>query len=340
MGIFTPILFVILLLVLIIPHEWGHMFVARRCGVKVFEFSVGMGPLLYKKKRGETEYSVRLLPLGGFCRIEGEEEEIDSPTSFSSQPAYKKVAILLAGITMNIIIAIVAVALSIAISGVVTNAVGEVKAGFPAEQVLMEGDKLIEIDGYEIDSWNEVSEAVDSYGGDGKTPISVTYERNGERHTVDIVPVYDKESSQYVIGIKGKTTHAFITCVKYIPYGVWYLTKAMLLGFKMIFTGQVGAADIAGPIGLVKYVDQAAGYGPASYLLLIALVSLNLALFNIIPIPGLDGGKLLFIGLNKLSGGKITSEVEFKITAVSMVLIWVLFCGVMINDIMNLLEYW
>ena len=130
------------------------------------------------------------------------------------------------------------------------------------------------------------------------------------------------------------------TCAKYVPVGLWDLTKAMLLGFKMIFTGEVGAADIAGPVGLVKYVDEAAGYGPASYLILLALVSLNLVLFNVLPIPGLDGGKILFTILNRITGDKITSEMEYKITAVSMIFIWVLFCGVMINDMLNLMNYW
>lgn len=339
MSIFTPLLFIVLLLVLIIPHEWGHMMMAKKCGVRVFEFSIGMGPLIYKKKKGETEYSVRLFPFGGFCRIEGEDEEVDSPTSYSSKPMWKKLCILLAGVGMNFVIAVIAVALSIAITGVVTNTVGEVMPGYPAENVLQTGDEVIAVNGVETTSWNEVAGGINSYKK-GDPPIEFTFIRDGKEQVVEVQPAYDKETKEYMVGIKSQTTREFLPCVSYIPIGVRDLTKAMLLGFKMIFTGQVGAADIAGPVGLVKYVDQAAGYGPASYLVLLALVSLNLVLFNILPIPGLDGGKILFTILNKITRGKITSEMEYKITAVSMILIWVLFCGVMINDILNLVEYW
>ena len=103
----TAILFVLMLLVLVIPHEWGHMMVAKLCGVKVNEFSVGMGPLLFQKKKGDTMYSVRLLPLGGYCAMEGEEEAVDSPTSYSSKSNLQKIAILLAGVTMNILIELI-----------------------------------------------------------------------------------------------------------------------------------------------------------------------------------------------------------------------------------------
>ena len=339
MGLFTPILFIFMLLVLIIPHEWGHMMMAKKCGVKVLEFSVGMGPLLYKKKKGETEYSVRLFPFGGFCRIEGEDEAVDSPTSYSTKSTGQKLAILLAGVGMNMVIAIVAIIISIAITGVVTNTVGEIMPGRPAETVLHTEDTIISINGEETKSWNNVADAINAHEK-GDDPLHITYIRDGKTMTADILPKYDKELEDYAIGIKSQQTRNVWTCAKYVPVGLWDLTKAMLLGFKMIFTGEVGAADIAGPVGLVKYVDEAAGYGPASYLILLALVSLNLVLFNVLPIPGLDGGKILFTILNRITGDKITSEMEYKITAVSMIFIWVLFCGVMINDMLNLMNYW
>ena len=117
----TAILFGVMLLVLIIPHEWGHMTVARWFGVKILEFSVGMGPLIFKKQKGDTQYSVRLLPLGGFCMMEGEEEAVDSDTSYSSKTYPQKIAILLAGVTMNIIIAFVAVTIALCASGILIN---------------------------------------------------------------------------------------------------------------------------------------------------------------------------------------------------------------------------
>ena len=117
----TAVLFVLMLLVLVIPHEWGHMVVAKLCGVKVNEFSVGMGPLLFQRKKGDTQYSVRLLPLGGFCAMEGEEETVDSPTSYSSKSNPQKIAILLAGVTMNILIAILVSIIVVGITGFPSN---------------------------------------------------------------------------------------------------------------------------------------------------------------------------------------------------------------------------
>ena len=141
----TAILFVVMLLVLIIPHEWGHLIVAKLCGVRVNEFSVGMGPLLFKKQKGETQYSVRLLPLGGYCSLEGEEEAVDDPRSYSSKTPLQKIAILLAGVTMNIIIAILAMTLAYAISGIPSNTLSAVTPDSPAaEEGVQEGEKIIE----------------------------------------------------------------------------------------------------------------------------------------------------------------------------------------------------
>ena len=145
-----------MLLVLVIPHEWGHMIVAKLCGVKVNEFSVGMGPLLFQRQKGETMYSVRALPLGGFCSMEGEEEAVDSPTSYSSKTNLQKVAILLAGVTMNVLIAVLVSIIVVAITGFPSNTLEEVTQGSPAEKAgLMAGDKIVEIDGTAVKDWKE-----------------------------------------------------------------------------------------------------------------------------------------------------------------------------------------
>ncbi len=331
----TAILFVVMLLVLIIPHEWGHMIVSKLCGVRVFEFSIGMGPLLFKRERGGTQYSVRLLPLGGFCRLEGEEEAVDSPTSYSTQPNNKKIAILLAGVTMNVIIAVLAITISSCITGVVTNSIGEVSPDSPAAIAgLQAGDKIVEINGSETGSWEKVSEGIRSY--DGKGSLEFTVRRNGELVTAEVTPQYNDESQSYMIGITAGVTKNAWECIKRGPKTTWELNKAMLQSFAMLFSGKLTADDVAGPVGLVKVVDQAASYGIAPYLTLLALVSLNLAIFNIIPIPGLDGGKIFFIILKVISRGKIDDEMEYKATLVGMALILALFVLITFNDVKNL----
>lgn len=324
-----------MLLVLIIPHEWGHMTVARWCGVKIKEFSVGMGPLIFKKQKGDTQYSVRMLPLGGYCAMEGEEEAVDSPTSYSSKTNGQKAAILLAGVTMNVIIAVVAVTIALCLTGVADNSISSVVDGSPAQLAgLQAGDVIVAIDGNKTNSWEDVVEGISSYK-EGST-LEVTYERDGKTGTASVVPEYSEENGSYMIGIAAGYTKNFWKCVKYGPVTTWELNKAMLEGFRSLFTGAVSADDVAGPVGLVKVVDSVASYGAAPYLMLLALVSLNLALFNVLPIPGLDGGKLFFILLKIISGGRINDDMEYKATLVGMAILLTLFVLITVNDVMNI----
>ena len=324
-----------MLLVLIIPHEWGHMTVARWCGVKIKEFSVGMGPLIFKKQKGDTQYSVRLLPLGGFCAMEGEEEAVDSPTSYSNKTNLQKIAILLAGVTMNVIIAVVAVTIALCVSGVVCNTLDTVQSGSPAYEAGMRaGDTIVAINGVRTGTWEKVVREISSYDGEGS--LEITYERDGEEYTASVTPEYSEEYESYMIGIVAGTTKDFFTCVRMGPSTTWELNKSLLEGFKMLITGGVKRDEVAGPVGLVKIVDTASDYGLASYLMLLAIVSLNLALFNLIPIRGHDGGKMFFILLKVISGGRINDDMEYKATVVGMIVLLTLFALITVNDVMNL----
>ena len=333
----TAILFILMMLVLVIPHEWGHLIVAKLCGVKVNEFSVGMGPLLFKKQRGETQYSVRLLPLGGYCAMEGEEEAVDDPRSYSSKTPLQQIAILLAGVTMNVIIAIVVITISYAIAGVPSNTLGSVTPDSPAAAAGMQaGDKIVEIDGTAIRSWNDVIETVDAYHEGDK--MEIVYKRDGKTQEAFLVPEYDEENQRYMIGIVAGITRDPLTCIKSGVVTTWQLNKMMLGAFQSMIRKGVNKDDVAGPVGLVRVVGQSASYGIESYLMLLALVSLNLAFFNLIPIPGLDGGKIFFILLKLISGGRINDDMEYKATVVGMVLLIALFVFVTYNDIMNIVN--
>ncbi len=333
----TAILFVLMMLVLVIPHEWGHLIVAKLCGVKVNEFSVGMGPLLFKTQKGETQYSVRLLPLGGYCAMEGEEEGSDDPRAYNNKTNLQKVAILLAGVTMNVIIAILVMTIAFAISGVPVNKIGSVSDGMPAAEAgLQEGDEIISINGTETSEWTDVTAAIDSYDSEVDSEMEIVYVRDGETNTVSIVPEYDEEQQRYMIGIVAGYSKNPLLCISYGAQTTWNLNKMMLSSFKSIFTNGISADDVAGPVGLVRVVNQTVSYGAESYLMLLALVSLNLAFFNIIPIPGLDGGKIFFIILKVISRGRITDDMEMKATMVGMVLLLSLVILVTVNDVRNI----
>ena len=333
----TAILFVVMLLILVIPHEWGHLIVAKLCGVKVNEFSVGMGPLLFKKQKGETQYSVRLLPLGGYCAMEGEESAVDDPRSYSSKTPLQKIAILLAGVTMNVIIAILVITLAYAISGMPSNTLSAITPDSPAAAAgIQAGDKIIQIDGADTRTWDDVITAIDGYHEGDK--MEIVYKRDGKTYEAFLTPEYDKENQRYMVGIVAGVTRDPVTCIKGGVSSTWNLTKMMLGAFQSMIRKGVKKDDVAGPVGLVRVVNQASSYGIESYLMLLALVSLNLAFFNIIPIPGLDGGKIFFILLKLISGGRINDDMEYKATVVGMALLIALFVFVTYNDIMNIVK--
>ena len=324
-----------MLLVLVIPHEWGHMIVAKLCGVRVNEFSVGMGPLLFQRQKGETQYSVRLLPLGGFCAMEGEEEAVDSPTSYSSKSNTQKIAILLAGVTMNILIAILVSIIVVGITGFPSNTLESVSPGSPAEAAgLRAGDTILEIDGHATKEWEDVTSAIDA-NKDGSS-MHFVIKREGEAIEADITPEYLDDEQRYVVGI----VSAYKRSVgKSITGGVkltWEVCTAFAGAIKGMITNGVKAGAMAGPVGLVRVVDQATSYGATSYLMLLVLVSLNLAFFNLLPIPGLDGGKIFFIFLKVISGGRITDDMEYKATVAGMMLLIAFAVLITFNDIRNI----
>ncbi len=330
----TAILFVIMLLVLVIPHELGHMIVAKLVGVKVNEFSVGMGPLLFKRKKGETQYSLRLLPLGGFCALEGEDEASDDERAYGNKSPLQKIAILLAGVTMNVLIAIIVMTIVAGISGVPTNKIASVNKNTPAyEAGITSGDRIVEIDGEKVSSWEDVTGKISQYT---KGDMDVVVKSDGDTKNFELTPEYDKENKRYVIGVVSEITKNPVTSIQYGFKSTWNLSKMMIGAFQEIFNRGIQKDDVSGPVGLVKIVGQTQSYGAEAYLILLALVSLNLALFNIIPIPGLDGGKIFFVLLKIISGGRIGDEMEYKATMVGMVLLISLFIFITINDVRNL----
>ena len=331
----TAILFVVMLLVLVIPHEWGHLIVAKLCGVKVNEFSVGMGPLLFQRKKGDTMYSVRALPLGGYCAMEGEEQAVDSPTSYSSKSNLQKIAILLAGVTMNIIIAVLVSILVVAISGFPSNTLEDVTPGSPAAEAgLIAGDTIVEIDGAKVDDWEGVTGAIDA-NKDGHS-MHFVIERDGETFEKDISPQYLDDEQRYVIGIVSMYKKDLIRSVPEGCKFAFELGAAFLQAIMDMVRNGIKADDVAGPVGLVRAVDQTASYGVASYLMLLVIVSMNLAFFNLLPIPGLDGGKIFFIILKVISRGKITDDMEYKATIAGMALLIALAILITFNDVMNI----
>ena len=331
----TAILFILMLLILVIPHELGHFIMAKINHVQVNEFSVGMGPLIYQKQKGETMYSIRLLPLGGYCAMEGEDEESNNPRAFSNKSAVQKISVLLAGVMMNVLIALIIISCVMFKSGVPTNVLASGDVDSPAMQAgLLAGDEIVSIEGQETRNWTDTIVRLSHY--DGKDTIEVTVKRDGAIKNFNITPTYDTEREQYVIGIVSAVSE---NPLKVIPYSITYtknLNTAIIKSFVMLFTGKLSKDDVSGPVGMVKIVNSTKSYGIETYLMLIAIVSLNLAIFNIIPFPALDGGRVLFVLIRAITGNAISDELEGTFHVVGFLLLIGLFIFITINDVINL----
>lgn len=329
----TVILALVLFLFLIFPHELGHFMMARAVGVKVNEFAFGMGPAVWQKQGKETLYSIRIFPVGGFCAMEGENEESDQEGAFNNKPWWAKILVLIAGAAMNVLIAAVVMSVIILISGTATTTVDKVENGSPAQIAgLKQGDKIEYISGKKIEDWNDVSKSI---GNKGKK-IEIKVSRNGKYEIFKINP--RKEKDRYVIGItpviEKSPSKAIIGGFK----STWYITRQMYKSLGMLASGNVAMKDVSGPVGMIGLVHQSATQGLISFFYLVALISLNLAIFNLLPLPALDGGRIIFVIIRMITGKAITDKQEAMVHGAGMVLLLSLMVFVTWNDIIKLFK--
>lgn len=328
----TVIYAVILFALMIFPHELGHFVVAKSVGVTVNEFAFGMGPALFQRQRGETMYSIRLVPIGGYCAMEGENEDTGNEGSFNSKPVWAKLAVLIAGSAMNVLIAVLALSIFMGVVGSVTTTLDEVQPDSPALAAgLQKGDRLLSIDGQDIGTWSDVTAAM----GEGSGSRTIEIERDGETLTFTAVPEKNEEG-RYVIGILPQVTHNPLTAVENGLKLTGRMTVMMFDSLNMLVTGQVSTDEIAGPVGIVTMAGETSKYGISYFVNLLALMSLNLAIINLLPLPALDGGRILFVIIRKLTGRMISDEMEGRIHGIGMMLLLGLMVFVTWNDITRL----
>ncbi|MCI6854425.1 MAG: RIP metalloprotease RseP [Firmicutes bacterium] len=334
----TAILAILLFCIMIFPHELGHFIAARRVGVKVNEFAFGMGPAIWKKQGPETLYSIRLFPVGGFCAMEGEDEDSNEPRAFGNKKPWQKIVVLAAGSFMNIICAIVIMSLVIGIMGFTTTVVGQVTEDLPAKAAgILEGDKLLKIDDTEIEQWTDVSKALQASGGE---EVVVTLERDKQVETVSVVPqltegvdAQGNPAQGYVLGVTCKISHNPFMAVVDGAQSTWNMTKMMFSALGQLFTGEAGVDELSGPVGMINMVSQTTEYGFWYYGFLTALICVNLAIINLLPLPALDGGRIIFVIYTMITGKTVSEKVEGAIHMVGMVLLLALMVFVTMNDI-------
>lgn len=347
----TLIVFIIVFSVVVIAHELGHFLIAKLNGIRVVEFAIGMGPTLIHFTKGETKYVLRLLPLGGACMFEGEDgvytasEDGKEPQkqegAFSNANVWARIATVFAGPFFNIILAFLLSLIVVGFSGAVKPAITSVMDGYPAiEAGLQEGDILTKVDGEKVYLQGEVT--LISSLSRGKT-VEVEYLRGTEKYTTSLTPQYSEEDGRYYMGF---TIGELVDCkgfqlIQYSAYEVRYWLKATVKSLLMLVQGQLGKDDLAGPVGIAMTIDEtievAKPYGlPTVVLTMInfaVLLSVNLGVMNLLPIPALDGGRLLFLLVEVLRGKPIPPEKEGIVHFVGFVALMVFMVFVMYNDI-------
>lgn len=339
----TVLLAILLFCIMIFPHELGHFITAKKCGVRVNEFAFGMGPVIWKKQKGETLYSIRLFPIGGFCAMEGEDGDSSDERSFEKKKPWQKLLILAAGSLMNVICAILIMCLIVGIRGFTSTTLGTVESGSPAELAgLMPRDKIVsmttEAGRQQIDNWSQVSETINGIE-DGES-IEIEYKRGSELHLTSLTPVLtesvDSEgntTSRYLVGISCKISHNPAKAVLYGAQSTWEMTKLMFSSIAQLINGQASADDLTGPVGMVQMVSQTAQYGYWYYGFLTALICINLAVVNMLPLPALDGGRIIFVLYSAVTGRKVSEKLEGTIHFAGLALLMLLMLYVTVNDV-------
>ena len=348
----TIIYAIILFVLLIFPHELGHFLVAKLVGVKVNEFAFGMGPALFQKQKGETLYSIRLVPLGGYCAMEGEDEESDDPRAFTNQGFWKKFVILCAGSFMNLVLGIVLILIMYAgAQAFVTPTIDHFMDGCPYEgtEAMQAGDTFYSIDGQRIYLVSDVSSFL--MRGDGVYDIVML--RDGEKVelkdfalTTKTYAEYANEGPKYGF-VFGYTEATFGTKLEYTWNTTLEFSRLVWLGLGDLINGKVGLKDMSGPVGIVDMMNEvgqqaeSAKAAADNLLYISAFIAVNLAIMNMLPIPALDGGRVFLmivtVIIEAVSRKKLDPKYEGYIHLGGMVLLLGLMALVMYNDIAKLI---
>ncbi len=323
---------------LIFCHELGHFIVAKRAGVTVREFALGFGPKAVSWHSGGTDYSLRVFPLGGFVRLVGEDpEEVEEPGSFQKQKVLTRFAIIAAGPLMNFLLAVLLFSLIyFAFLGIATFPVqvGQVTEGERAEAAgLREGDTFLTVDGEAIETWEHVVQIINRNPG---REIDIVVEREGEVLTFSVVPKADEETGRGLIGIGPKSQRfLLLPSLRLGLQNTWNLINLIIVSLVGMVAGRI-PADIAGPVGIISIVGEVAQTGIVNLLSLSAVLSINLGLINLLPIPALDGSRLVFLLVEGVRGRPVDPKKEGFIHFVGFTMLILLMIIIAYRDLIRL----
>lgn len=336
--------------ILIAVHELGHFTAAKLCGVKVNEFAVGMGPAIWKKQKGETLYALRILPIGGYCAMEGEDGDSEDDRAFTNQAVWKRFVILIAGSFMNFVMGLILIMLLyIGAVSFVSPAIDSFMDGCPyqSQEGLLPGDRFYSIDGERVYLVNDISDFLSK--GDGTYDIVVI--RDGQKVSLPAFELLPREYEGYE-GLKYGFIFAtedatFGARLKYCWSSAMEFSRWVRLGLSELVSGGVSMKDMAGPVGIVDMMNdvgqqsESTRAGIDNMLYLSAFIAINLAIMNMLPIPALDGGRVFLLIVTAIfeavSHKKLDPKYESYIHAAGMVLLLLLMVVIMFNDISRII---
>lgn len=344
------ILIILVFGIIVMFHELGHFIVAKINKISVTEFSIGMGPALFSFTKNETKYSIRLLPIGGYCLMMGEDEESDDENAFSNKPVWVRMLVVAAGPIFNFILAFVFSIILIHFTGCDPSTFTEVKPQSAAEEAGIEaGDTVVSMNGEKMYNYREVLLYMQL--NDPSKPIDMVLETpEGERYSTTVYP-RPNENGEYKMGVAGgyRSSDGIRDNLKYAALELRYWVKATVTSLRMIVTGGVSSKDVMGPIGvggtmndiIEEVKEESATKAEAAINIVLnmlnwcILLSVNLGIMNLLPIPALDGGRLLFLIIEAVRRKKIPQDKEAFVNMIGFVLLIILMVVVLFNDIKN-----
>lgn len=334
--------------VIIIIHEAGHFIVAKKCGIHVLEFSIGMGPAIISKQIGETKYSWRILPVGGYCAMAGEDEQSDDPRAFRKQAVWKRILVTIAGAVMNLILGFVLILgytcletplTSTRIAQFHTNDAGEDLS--TSSQWLKANDRFVSINGMKIFTWQDISYALQN---DDCDTFQIIVERDGERVNLDQVTFLDKETKGLLDFYLQRDEKTPLSVLSHSAR--YFVTNARLIWISFIdlVSGKYGFHDLTGVVGIIDATTTVVNMSESlrdkviTMLDILSFITINVGIFNLIPFPALDGGRLVFLIIEAIRRKPLSEKIEGTIHLIGIAVLMLLMLAITFQDITKIFQ--
>ncbi len=336
MGI---VLTIVLFGILIFIHEFGHFITAKLSGVRVNEFALGMGPVIWKTRKKDTQYALRLLPIGGFVSMEGEDEQSDQEGSFTKAKIWNRILIIVAGAMMNLLLGFLLLVVVVSQQPAIgTTSIARFEEGATSSQLLQVDDKILKINGAAVHIDYDI---IYTMMRDSDGAVDMLVLRDGQKVELKDVPfaTMEMEDKTVVTTLDFKVYGREKTVGGVLRQAFFYtgtVAKLVWTSLVDIVTGRFGINQLSGPVGVASAVGEASSMGLSSFLMLAAFITINLGVFNLLPIPALDGGRLLFLLIEAMRGKPVSPKYEGYVHALGFVVLFGLMIVVTFNDIVRL----